>query len=312
VKRHLRQAGFTLIELLVVIAIIAILIGLLLPAVQKVREAASRMRCQNHLKQFGLAIHNYHDAYRILPSGSLIDPNTNCYANGGTDCRGTPLWWTILPYLEQQNTFVQFVADDGWNTAFHTTTLGNGPMPMYTCPSNAKFKEFANRRDYFAVAGGNTRLTLGWRGEIYFDGPFNINNQRKLVEVQDGTSSTLFVGESIHAQLWGDGPGYGVASQGGPVRWSYGGAAVKTPAGIDNNRHAYGRDARNTRYPLNSTVALLPTNENDSPFGSSHTGGAQFLFGDGHVGFLRNSIPLQTLKDLSTIAGQETIDSSQY
>ncbi len=301
-----RRQGFTLIELLVVIAIIAVLIGLLLPAVQKVREAANRMKCQNHLKQLGLAVHNYHDTYGQV-IGMTVDISRQCTA----DCRGNSMWVLLLPFIEQDNTYKTYDLSSGWArqpAAFGT--LGNYVQPTYVCPSNGRWPAFPNRRDYFGIAGGRTRHSHGWRGDIYRDGLFGINLPHKVTDITDGSSSTLIAGESVHPQRWGMGPGYGNPAIGGPVGWSWAGACMQQACRIDNA--SYGRDFRNTKFPINAVIPLLADNENDTPFGSQHAGGANFLFGDGHVGFLSQTVSLTALQALASINGGEVVDTSSY
>jgi prepilin-type N-terminal cleavage/methylation domain-containing protein len=187
VRNRQVRAGFTLIELLVVIAIIAILIGLLLPAVQKVREAAARMSCSNNLKQMGLALHNYHDSMGFLPTAGSADGKP--FSGGPWPIGGEGTNWSIylLPYIEQGNVFkkLTFNGDSGWtndqtqvsggytSSALNNVTLINGVgLKLYRCPSDTKpdmIRNDSNVRD----ASGNESLLVNRNSYVAIAGAVN-------------------------------------------------------------------------------------------------------------------------------------------
>jgi prepilin-type N-terminal cleavage/methylation domain-containing protein/prepilin-type processing-associated H-X9-DG protein len=304
-NRQSRRRGFTLIELLVVIAIIGILIALLLPAVQKVRDAANRTKCENNLKQIGLALHSYHDTYNTLPMGqnSLT-----------TDPGGAPnyhKWWTwmaqLLPYVEQQNLYKQ--ADD-WS---RTHLLGNPygppsnpaqytPMPTYSCPSDDR--DLTASYAYEEV-GSNQMLDvaftgfLGVNGTNYLtrDGVFFANVSVAFKDVTDGLSNTLFVGERPPSTdlIWG---------------WWFDGQGQR---GTGSSDVTLGVLERNVIEPSCSPGPYmyqqgdLNNNCDQFHFWSLHTGGANFLFGDGSIHFIPYSAA-SILPFMATRAGGEPVE----
>jgi prepilin-type processing-associated H-X9-DG protein len=296
-----------------------VLIGLLLPAVQKIREAAARMTCTNNLKQIGLALHNYHDTNSIFPAGAAIKynaapiPPAKTAPQCGGDCRGNAMWAVLLPYLEQGNIYNQLATATnnftlGWN---YYPASAEVPLAVYTCPSDGRQAQYPDRRNYYGVQGGVNSLGHGWRGDTYIDGLFTVNNPKAMSAITDGTSNTFAVGEGNTPNLYGEGPGYGVATVGGLPQWWYSSTCL-LPDCINKNEST-GGDMRFTKYPINTDIRpITPDYNNDAAFSSSHTGGCNFLFADGHVQFINQNIDHNTYNWLATYAGGEVLNSSAY
>jgi prepilin-type N-terminal cleavage/methylation domain-containing protein len=206
--RPLARSAFTLIELLVVIAIIAVLLGLLLPAVQKVREAANRSQCSNNLKQLGLACHNYHNVYNALP-----------YARSGGRPQDNSWAVLVVPFIEQDNLYKLFATpipngsggtypmnpDSGLNdlnrSQFQATGALNAQVPIFYCPSRRKPPQLSENG---GATYGNVQGACGDYGVVLGDdglnnGAFHVNDAYavgfRLTDVTDGTSNTFLVGE---------------------------------------------------------------------------------------------------------------------
>ena len=312
-RNYHQRRGFTLIELLVVIAIIAILIGLLLPAVQKVRAAAARTQCSNNLKQLGLAMHNYHDTRQRFAPGINIPIGTasgmvfpsNAYVKSGKIGQepekgkfGSWMAW-ILPYIEQENVQKNYNFDvrefpncDGPNSigAQYVKTFvcpsDFAPQQTITYDSGGKTYHFGIN-SYMANGGVQTWFSNKWS----FDGVFHINTRSKITGIQDGTSNTFMIGERYHFDPeWADLPNRrGWA-------WSNYNAPQDCMAGTlqqINYKITKNSGGANQKPPFSEQDNKL------SSFGSGHTGGANFVMCDGSVQFLSDSTDLLTLQLLA-------------
>jgi prepilin-type N-terminal cleavage/methylation domain-containing protein len=297
------RRGFTLIELLVVIAIIAILIGLLLPAVQKVREAAARMKCSNNLKQMGLALHNFHDTQGLFPPGigAAGDRQTALFSATIPPNLMFASWFThILQYTEQDNLYRVMTPN--------TTGLGR-PVPLYACPSDPKGQFGYNGNgfngqltsSYAGVFGRDMYVNYTGEGILYWRSKVGINN------ITDGTSNTIMVGErpaSLQNGWWG----WWDSSRSPGSVWDY-----DVVGGTANSGSFFGNTSDNydgTSCPSGTAAGIYrapgtkPNACDFDHFWSYHPGGAMFVMGDASVRFIPYSAQA-ILPLLSTRSGGE-------
>ncbi|HVJ67393.1 MAG TPA: DUF1559 domain-containing protein [Caulifigura sp.] len=322
--------GFTLIELLVVIAIIAILIALLLPAVQQAREAARRTQCKNNLKQYGLALHNYHDTFNTLPAGGFGKYRIS--------------WkFSILPNFEQLGVYNKL----DWSLPNNTFT-GGGTNPVLMdnwtpslihCPSSACSRTMMDRAPSFArkysstsyigIAGatesatsavdptGMNRCRSGSQGYACGNGVLVPNAVVLFRDITDGLTNTIMVGEQSDmgrtsasggtlvdirsSYSWGCwiGPGAEVAppNAGGTYPWS---------------GSPWSRNTTTIRYPIGYNVQVNGTGGNfmdgtNTALNSAHTGGAHVLRGDGGASFLSSSMDMRVVRFMAIRDDQQVI-----
>jgi len=320
--------GFTLIELLVVIAIIAILIGLLLPAVQKVREAAARMQCQNNLKQIGIAMHAHHDSLSRFPPG--------CAGVGAPFGTGGGNWgfsWMVylLPYVEQDNLYKQLAFNNspGWDNAGNRaiiSTGASGPVQIktYRCPSSPLPPTTGSgynpsgicfKPTYVAIAGAGigtygafteNRVSSGGGGQHSAGGVLYANSQTRMADITDGTSNTLLVSEQGN---WltdtGNAKQFWTAAE--PHGWQMGAGSTGVGVNYTGDNRAFNTTTilylinRLTGWSDNPGSTGVGYNMgNNIPLSSTHTGGVNILVGDGSIRYLSDSTPLVTLALLAT------------
>jgi prepilin-type N-terminal cleavage/methylation domain-containing protein/prepilin-type processing-associated H-X9-DG protein len=318
--RH--RSGFTLIELLVVIAIIAILIGLLVPAVQKVREAAQRSTCLNNLHQIGIGAHNYHSQNKKFPAGVT----------------GTPSYSTalilLLPYLEQANKFAQF------NFNVNMTDATNGPartqdVSVYLCPSDPSdgaytetiggVTERAGRTNYLASLGANASWDNkdGTTGGVFYR-----NSTTRITDIKDGSSNTSMYAEVKRGSYPNHGPLDVMAVD--YNTWDQSPANDLTPlpdcnvqqstaytyTGLQYYRGSVTWTALYTHtlppnYAGKDCVRSVGLNHGHLAARSYHLGGVHVLFADGSVRFISDSITPACWRALGTRAGGDLTDGSE-
>jgi prepilin-type N-terminal cleavage/methylation domain-containing protein/prepilin-type processing-associated H-X9-DG protein len=306
--------AFTLIELLVVIAIVAVLIGLLLPAVQKVREAAARSRCQNNLKQVGLALHGYESATGVWPAQSTAPPT----AAGTTPPRGS--WITsVLPHVEQSSISAAYSPTLHWHDPANEAAV-RVRLTVLLCPSadvardGFEYTRFTSATPRFYLYGAPTDYTnVGGLGTALAASltpppadPTGILGDRpvRVLEVADGLSNTVLVTESANRpQLWQR--RRAVTQLPPPVPWSSSSDQPFVTGGVwASHLKGFLIDGAGADGKTNGGPCAMNCS-NDNEVYAFHPGGANALLADGSVRFLRESMPVASLAALTTRAGGE-------
>jgi len=300
------RRGFTLIELLVVIAIIAILIGLLVPAVQKVREAAANAQCQNNLRQIGVALHNYHGTNKVFPPAWL----TVGKPNAGSQWQYVSWMAYILPDVEQANLYAQIDAKEKTGVTYpwdnvNYPALGT-PMAIYNCPSDVRGPQ--------ATVPPAETLTIAYTGYLgnsgvnykTRDGIFYTNSRVRMTDITDGTSNTFLVGErppsaDLEFGWWfagwgqaGDGSCDVVLGSSELTNFTY---YTNAPTCQNGVSYPYGPGS-------------LSNKCDQYHFWSFHSGGCNFLLADGSVHFVRYGVPQTILDGLATRNGNEVVSEA--
>ncbi|TWU00355.1 hypothetical protein Pla108_13040 [Botrimarina colliarenosi] len=297
-----RQRAFTLVELLVVIAIIAVLVGLLLPAVQAAREAARRMSCSNQLRQIALAAHLFESKERRFPAGARL---TAAQQRDGVGWRVL-----VLPQLEEQA-----LADAIGVLPTGEMTNKDHPTPgVFICPSTPNGELASDGRSTYAGVAGNGAVEVWdldntFYGDVYTDGILYPDSEVPPSQVLDGLSNTLMFGERAYlvdhaVELWMTG-------------------AIWT--GRARIEEVYQQATKNVRYPINADPGRFgyfrgdparPASDpgtlkrNDFYFGSFHSGGAHFAFADASVHFLRDDVDINLYRALASRNGGEVFEES--